>query len=69
MLDEFVSFNDKKMPDPNMVLKPKQEKIYKPPPLPTKNTEINKQNKSINCISLSFYKLKFIDLKGNLYYI
>ena len=48
MLDEFVSFNDKKMPDPNMVLKPKKEKIYKPPPLPTKNLEINNQKKSIN---------------------
>ena len=48
MLDEFVSFNDKKMPNPNMVLKPKQEKIYKPPPLPTKNIEINKQKQSIN---------------------
>jgi hypothetical protein len=48
MLDEFVSFNDKKMPNPNMVLKPKQEKIYKPPPLPSKNIEINNQKKSIN---------------------
>ena len=48
MLDEFVSFNDKKMPDPNMVLKPKQEKIYKPPPIHEKNIEINNQKKSIN---------------------
>ena len=48
MLDEFVSFNDKKMPDPNMVLKQKQEKIYKPPPLPNKNLEIKNQKKSIN---------------------
>jgi hypothetical protein len=48
MLDEFVSFNDKKMPDPSMVLKPKKEKIYKPPPLPNKNLEINNQKKSIN---------------------
>ena len=47
MLDEFVSFNDKKMPDSYMVVKPKQENIYKPPPLPIKNTEINEPKESI----------------------
>ena len=29
MLDEFMTFNDKKMPDPNMILKPKQPKPIK----------------------------------------
>ena len=29
MLDEFMMFNDKKMPDPNMILKPKQPKQIK----------------------------------------
>ena len=31
MLDEFLHFNDLKMPDPNTILKPKREDKYKPP--------------------------------------
>ena len=67
MLDEYVSYNDKKMPDPSMVLKPKKEKIYKPPPLPTKNLEINNQKKSINLqinlnLKLKIFYIYYLEL-------
>ena len=31
MIEEFMAFSDKKMPDENLILKPKEIKKYSPP--------------------------------------
>ena len=47
MLDEFMKFNDKKMPDPDIILKPKEYKPINTNKTPTSNHSQKPKKQSI----------------------
>ena len=45
MIEEFMAFSDKKMPDENLILKPKEIKKYSPPSQEQTHIQIQRPRK------------------------